>query len=133
MKLTPPYGRTSQELRGTFLRMLAIIGLSVFICFIFYDSIIAALTTPLRQSPEAAELREERLENIRIANPTSEPKTFALPQESLPLDALPDGVEQIAPDTYRLLPGSATPVYEKKPAGLCFGPCLAPWTAFSLP
>jgi sec-independent protein translocase protein TatC len=107
-----PFWTHVEELRRALIRVFSINLVGVLISFIFYAKILAILTAPFTDAKDPLALYEEKLEHVRLVNPSSEMKTFVLPQEAFPL-SISQGTQQIDLNTYTIEPGGYL-VFAKK-------------------
>lgn len=111
--LHAPLWNHVSELRRTSLYIAVIIATAIVICFLFSNSIIAYLASPLQQK-EPAPLLDKAVEWRCLYNPTEIPQEATLSPEAQFLSHNNSGVEQIEIHTFRLAPQST--LYYSKPS-----------------
>lgn len=104
-----------EALRCALLRILAIIGVGVIICFLCYSPLIAFLTSPLTETTTKAQapLIHTPLAQIYIFNALSTSQVVTLPAEAFAPTNLSAGVMPLTSHTYRL-PAGGSLIYAKK-------------------
>lgn len=95
-----------EELRRTLLRILMIIGASVFLCFLSYEPLITFLKKPLHNI-ESKTLLEEQLHYSRIHNSSPTTQTITLPKNSLLSNDLSTNIQALPENAYQIAPGGS--------------------------
>jgi sec-independent protein translocase protein TatC len=91
-----------EALRRSFLKILCIITIATFVCFIFHEPIVSFLIKPISQELQHS-TNEEQLEAFRIHNSSQKSKIILLPEKSLYLADLSRNVTVIN-NSYSIAP-----------------------------
>lgn len=95
-----------EEFRQRGLKALSVMAIGIMISFFFYEPLISFLTSPLiAESSHHEKLHIEHLEQVRVSNKTRTTSLFKLPQQAIKPVTLPEGVEEISLNMYKIPSG----------------------------
>lgn len=98
------------SLRKTLLRVFAIIVAGALICFLFYDSLLNFLTSPLNNREAMQIFTEQKIEFFQIKNRSLQQQHYSLPVDAIVKDVF--SVQQTSPGEFLIAPGGIL-TYEK--------------------
>lgn len=104
-----PFWTHVEELRRTFLQMLAIALIGMIACFAAYGPLLNYLTAPFDNAAKTSStaFREETVQHKRIINESNQPQTYIIPEKTWPLEPLPPGLQQLGHKKFVIPPKQA--------------------------